>query len=138
MGNTKAVVWNFDAFPNPPDGYLLSYQSATGLWLPVNVPLGVNRKIHSTILVGSSPYTVIGADDFIPVDSSGGVITINLPASPATGKGYTIADINGNAVTNNITISGNGFLISGGGSYVLNTAFQSVTLVFNGVNWTKV
>lgn len=138
MGNTKSVVWNFDFLPNPPDGYLLSFQASTGLWIPVNVPLGINRKINSTILFAASPYTALGSDDFIPVNSVGGVITINLPAAPATGKGYTIADISGSAVTNNITVSGNGFQINGGGSYVLNTAFQSVTVVFNGTNWTKV
>jgi hypothetical protein len=41
--NHKTVIWNFDAFSNPPDGYLLAFQAATGLWIPVNVPLGVNR-----------------------------------------------------------------------------------------------
>lgn len=136
--NRKAVIWNFDYLSNPPDGYLLSFQASTGLWIPVNVPLGINRKIGTAVLFAASPYTVQGNDDFIPVNSTGGAITINLPASPFTGKGYTIADIQGTAATNNIIVSGNGFQIAGGGSYTINTNFGELTVIFNGSNWTKV
>lgn len=136
--NHKAVIWNFDGYSTPSDGYLLSYQFSTGLWIPINVPLGINRQIHSTIVFANSPYTVLSTDDFLPVDVSGGAITINLPATPLLGKGYTIAHVNGNAATNNITVNGNGFNIIGAGTFVINTNFQELTVVFNGLNWTKV
>jgi hypothetical protein len=134
--NHKTVIWNFDFFNNPPDGYLLAFQASTGLWIPVNVPLGINRKIGATITSG--PYLVLAGDDFIPVDSTSGPITINLPAAPVQGKGYTIADITGHAAANNITISGNGFQIAGSPTVLLNTNYQELTAIFNGTNWTKV
>ena len=134
--NHKAVIWNFDFFPNPPDGYLLAFQFSTGLWIPVNVPLGVNRNVHATIVFSASPYTILSSDDFIPVDSTGGVITINLPAAPLLGKGYTVTDQSGQAAINAITVAGNGHLIKGIASIPINIAYQTLTFVFNGLNWT--
>lgn len=136
--NHKAVIWNFDFLSAPPDGYLLAYQASTGLWIPVNVPLGINRSVGTTIVFGASPYTVLSTDDFLPVNSSGGNITVNLPSSPITGKGYTIADTSGTSGTNSITINGNGFQIIGNGSYVINSNYGELTVIFNGTNWTKV
>ena len=109
-----------------------------GYWHQVTTDPGINRIIHATITHSLSPYTVTLLDDFIPVNSSSGPVTITLPASPILGKGYTIADQNGTALTNNITVSGNGFNINGLGSFVLNTNYQLVTVIFNGVNWSKV
>lgn len=130
------------------DGYniqgLYSFRT-DGYWHQVNTdPSGINRLIGSTVVFSSpgvgqvaTPYTIRTIpDDFIPVDSSGGIITINLPALPLSGKGYTIADITGHAAANNITINGNGFLINGASTFVLNTNYQKLSVVFNGLNWT--
>jgi|SRR5579885_938214 len=142
--NHKTVIWNFDyVIPNvgsavPPDGYLLSYQASTNMWIPVNVPLGINRNVHSVITPAQSPFTMLVSDDFIPVDSSTGVVTVSLPAAPALGKGYTIADQTGSAALNNITVSGNGHNISGSGTFVINSNFQSLTVVYNGLNWSVI
>ena len=67
--NHKTVIWNFDAFPNPPDGYLLAFQFSTGLWIPVNVPLGINRFLSPVM---TTNYNILNTDDFIRFDSSSG------------------------------------------------------------------
>lgn len=140
MTNTKAVLLNFDPPFNvtSPDGYLLSFQASSGTWIPTNVPLGINRSVHPTIVFANSPYAVLVTDDFIPVDVTGGAITITLPSSPPLGKGFTISHVAGNASTNNITISGNGHTILGSGTFVLNTNFQTLTVIFDGTNWSRV
>ena len=140
MTNTKTVLLNFDPPFNvtPSDGYLLGFQASTGLWIPVNVPSGINRNVHSVITFALSPFTILTTDDFIPVNVTGGAVTVNLPASPVLGKGYTIAHVAGNAATNNITVSGNGHNILGVGTFVINTNFQTLTVVFDGTNWSRV
>lgn len=138
MTNSKSILGKLPDVTAPGDGYLLSYQASTNLWIPVNVPLGVNRQIHTTILFANSPFTVLSTDDFVPVDVSGGAITINLPAAPLQGKGFTIAHVAGSAGTNNITVNGNGHNILGAGTFIINTNFQTLTVVFDGTNWSKI
>jgi hypothetical protein len=90
--------------------------------------------VHSTITV--TTYTVVNADQFIPVDSTSNVITITLPASPASGEWHIIADISGAAFTNNITINGNGKNIVGASSFTISAAFNSIYVAYNGTNWS--
>jgi hypothetical protein len=134
--NSKAILGRLPDVQTPADGYLLSYNAASNLWIPINVPLGINRQVHPT--VNSTPFAVQQTDDFIPVDVSITAITVNLPAGPALGKGYTIAHVAGNAAANNITVNGNGHNILGAGTFVINTNFQTLTVVFDGTNWSKV
>ena len=140
MTNTKTVLLSVDPpfDVTPSDGYLLAFQASTGLWIPVDLPLGVNRNVHAVIVFANSPFTILATHDFIPVNVTGGAITINLPASPVLGKGFTISHVAGNAATNNITISGNGHTILGSGTFVINTNFQTLTVVFDGTNWSRV
>lgn len=133
--NHKTVIWNFDGYENPPDGYLLAFQATTGLWVPVNVPLGINRKLSAIM---TSNYTALATDDFIRFDTSAGVLDGYLPTVPILGKGYTFADVTGHAATNNLTVEGNGFLIAGNPSFTLTSNFQTLTVVFNGVGWSIV
>jgi hypothetical protein len=83
---------------------------------------------------GASPYTVLAADDFIGVDCSGGVVSILLPNAPTTGRTFSIKDTLGNAATNNITVTtvGGAVNIDGATSFVMNTAYQSINVIFNG------
>jgi|SRR5215831_2276171 len=82
--------------------------------------------------VNTSPYVAIGTDNFISVDSTGGPITIELPNAPATGRAFRIKDRAGTAAANNITITtvGGVVLIDGATTFVMNTAFESVSLLF--------
>ena len=56
----------------------------------------------------ASSNTTVAANDRYFVDTSGGAVTMTLPASPQTGDQVSFIDIAGNADTNNITINRNG------------------------------
>jgi len=62
------------------------------------------------------------------------MITFTLPAAPATGQAYKIKD-NGNGLTNNITIDGNGNNIDGASTATINTNYGAFEIVFDGTEW---
>lgn len=84
--------------------------------------------------VSSSPYVVAATDDFLAVNSSGGAIQINLPNAPATGRVYIIKDSTGSAFTHNITVTtvGGSVNIDGATSYVMNTNYSAINVLFDG------
>ena len=88
-------------------------------------------------LVNTSPYVVLSTDEYLSVDSSGGVITVRLPNTTTTGRIYTVKDKTGSAATNNITITtpGGTVTIDGSTTFVMNTAYESVDVIFNGSNY---
>ncbi len=83
---------------------------------------------------GDSPYTVLGSDQFLAVDTSGGVVTIRLPNAPATGTVFYVKDSAGTAAASNITVTtvGGAVNIDGATSFVMNTAYESISVVFDG------
>lgn len=83
---------------------------------------------------GDSPYTVLANDQFIDVDCSAGVVTVRLPNAPATGKYFIIKDKTGSAPTFNITITTVGGVVNidAATSFVANTAYEAVSVVFDG------
>jgi hypothetical protein len=84
--------------------------------------------------VTTTPYTVLSTDEFLGVTTSALAITIDLPNAPATGRVYTIKDVSGLASTNNITVTtvGGSVNIDGATSFVMNTNYQSINVLFNG------
>jgi len=81
----------------------------------------------STTLTENSPY-VIFVNSTTPV-------TITLPLSPLNGQVLKIKDISGNALSNNITINGNGRNIDGSLNVVINTDYGAFELIYNNSNW---
>lgn len=79
-------------------------------------------------------YTVLAADEYIGVDCSANVVEIDLPNAPSTGRVYTVKDSTGSAAAFNITVTtvGGVVTIDGATTYVMNTAYQAVNLIFNG------
>lgn len=141
--NHKTVIWNFDFFSNPPDGYLLAFQGSTGLWIPVMVPTGIQRVLSPVFSPGNTTppgqYQLLNTDDFVRFDPTTGPMDGYLPSTPIPGKGYTIADVTGHAASNNITVVATGpYLINGAGTFNLTMNNQTVTVVFNGINWSIV
>ena len=82
----------------------------------------------------ASPYTILSTDYYISADVTAGVISILLPNAPTTGRTFVVKDKVGLAATSNITITtvGGAVNIDGATSFVMNTAYQSVQLIFNG------
>ncbi len=94
----------------------------------------------TTVLNAASPYTVLGTDYFISVDTSGGAVTITLPAATAVaGRTFVIRDTGGAAAASNITIGGGGTNLVGGGAAaatkVISAAYAGATVYSNGVTW---
>lgn len=75
------------------NGQFLQQGATIPAWAAVAATLGVKTKVF-----GDSPYTILAGDDVILVDTSGGAVTLTLPASTAGGKVYrvkkTTADLN--------------------------------------------
>ena len=87
--------------------------------------------------VNSSPYVVLTGDYFISVDSSGGAISIQLPNAATIGKSFIIKDRTGSATTHNITITtvGGSVTIDGATTFVMNSAYQSISVLGNGTTY---
>lgn len=98
---------------------------------------GTSTYAYTSVNHAASPYTVLGGDEYIGVDSTAGVVSILLPNAPSTGRVFVIKDSKAQAVANNITITtvGGVVTIDGATSYVMKTNYQSVELIFNGTSY---
>lgn len=98
---------------------------------------GTSTLNYTSVNHAASPYTVVAADDFLGVNSTAGVVSILLPNAPSSGRVYEIKDSNGQAVTNNITVTtvGGAVTIDGATSYVMKTNYQSIQVIFNGTSY---
>lgn len=81
--------------------------------------------------VTSTPYVVLTTDDYLSVDTSV-ARTIQLPNAPGTGRVFYVKDRSGTAGTNNITVTtvGGAVTIDGATSFVMNTNFESINVIF--------
>jgi hypothetical protein len=83
----------------------------------------------------TSPFTAVSGDGFF-VNTSGGVVTVTLPASPSAGDIVAFKDYGNTWACNAVTICRNSSKINGICSNTnLNTKSQSVTLIY--VDGTK-
>lgn len=85
----------------------------------------------SSVISVSSNTTIANTVDTVLVSSSGGTVTITLPSSPNPNRKITIKDRTGNALTNNITVNGNGRNIDGSSTAILNTNRASIQLTYS-------
>lgn len=86
---------------------------------------------------GAYPYTTVPQDSVILVDTSS-ARTITPLASPTTGQKHIIKDSVGSAAANNITITPSGKNIDGAASSTMNVNYGSVTIIYNGTEWSIV
>lgn len=95
-----------------------------------------NQLFHYTN-VAATPYVVLLTDYYLSINTSALAITIQLPNAPAASRTFTIKDRTGAAGTRNITVTtvGGAVNIDGGTSYTMNTNFQAIDLIFNGVSY---
>ena len=75
-------------------------------------------------------FTGVSGEGYF-VDTTLGAITATLPATPAAGDIVAIADYNGTALTNNITVGRNSSDINGSATdLTINANYSAVTLVY--------
>lgn len=110
---------------------LLTTGSASTLTVsPTQAQFMTNRTV-----VSATPYAVLATDYYLAITTSSLAITVNLPASPGTNRLFIIKDLSGNAATNNITIVPSSGTIDGQASYIMNSNYQAIQLLFNGTNY---
>lgn len=114
------------------DGFSLIFDNQTK-----KIILKKNNLFSSEIVLTEDVnYTINHDIGYIGV--SGNTTTINLPSEPIDYIEYTITDLRGNAgddETNNITINGNGKLINGETSAIIDTNYGSFTFKYSGSFW---
>lgn len=86
--------------------------------------------------VTTPTYTALATDYFLCVDTATTPVTITLPTG-ILGTVYIIKDCSGDAVTNPITVQGTGQTVDGSTATV-NTPYGSISLIFNGTEWSIV
>lgn len=78
--------------------------------------------------VGMSPYTPLPTDGTLLVDTSGGAVTIQMPASATRTRDLEVKDVTGNAAANPISVLRNGAeTIDGLTTYPIDSAYGAAT-----------
>lgn len=114
------------------DEYALVYDSETGKIILKDIRYGGTAEIVNTAGEGIT-YTIDHDINYIGV--LGDTVTINLPLEPIEYIEYTITDLRGDAETTPITINGNGKLINGETSAIIDTNYGSFTFKYSGSFW---
>jgi ABC-type Na+ efflux pump permease subunit len=86
----------------------------------------------------TSNYNITSADHFVGVNTSGGAVTLTLPATSdvAEGKIYIIKDEGGNAATNNIIINtADSAKIDSLNAVSLVSNYGAISIYFNASDW---
>lgn len=88
-------------------------------------------------ITAAGAVTVSATDEVIVIAQTvGAAITVNLPASPITGRTYTIKDGKGDAATNVITVDADGAnTIDGAANFVLNVNYGCIDITWDGTQW---
>jgi len=109
-------------------GDVLSSDGAGNVvWLPAS---GTTLNVEIT----NTSFTATTSTNFVGV--SGTTSIVYLPSSPSTSQMIYIKDIDGDALSNNITINGNTNLIDGETTALINTNYGSITLFWYGSGWS--
>ena len=121
-GTTLTVGASGDTITFPTGTTIVNNGSQTGFGRTGTVDWDTTAK--------TATFTAVSGNGYF-VNTTAGVITVNLPASPSAGDIVSISDYAGTAATNNITIARNGSNFEGGtsnGEIIVNR--QAVTLIY--------
>ena len=116
---TNNIIYRWDALSNS--------------WVAVS-----STPVQTTVSIDASfsPYNLTTGINVIFVDSSLGEVTIILPSEHSNGESYNVKDTSGDAGLNNITIvSSDGDFIDGETLAILNTNYEALNIISNGLNW---
>ena len=86
-----------------PDGSVTIGYSNPNITLSAGGPIPLTN--YTNVNHALSPYTVLSADYYISVDTSGGTVILNFPNAPAFKRTWIVKDRTGNASVNNITLT---------------------------------
>ena len=99
-------------------------------------PLDEASRTITAISDSDSPYTVLPADDIISADSSGGAVTINLPAAASSAKRViVISGVNGGGSTSITADGSDSETIDGATTKAISTDYGSMQIYCNGTAW---
>ena len=145
MPATANRVWFIkdDTNRNGTNKYTLSVLTASGTTQPVPVGATMLCKSDGTNTVVTllekgyvpidhtyTPYLAVAGDQIF-CNTSSAILTVTLPASPATGDEVTIIDSRGNFNSNNVTVGRNGSnIMSAASNDALTVDAQSCTLIY--------
>ena len=117
------------------DGYVLTYSNTNSQWEAQAASGGGGGFTYTAITSASSPVSGAASTHY-SADTSGGVITINLPALSGVTAGTEIR-VKLKTAGNTLTLDGNlSETIDGSTTYTLTVQNQAVTLVSDGSsNW---
>lgn len=99
---------------------------------------GGTTKLSTGMIMNRTPvsdanYSILTTDYIIAYTALTGARSVTLPSTGiAAGQEFIIKDESGSAVTNNITVIGT---IDGGANKILNTAYGTIRLYYNGSAW---
>jgi hypothetical protein len=114
--------------PSGVEGSHLEILAGVLAWTPHTAPLG-------DVLIGTAAtVNPTNIDKYVMV-SGVGLVTVNLPGSPAVGQEHHVKDRQGIAASSGITVDGNGGLIDGATTSVINTNYGSIHAVWDGAQW---
>jgi hypothetical protein len=124
-GANVMTIGSFNAIINP--GTIFNNQ----VWIQGGIQVNYTNP-------SSYPYSAVsGTDYYISVNTASTANTINLPNAPKTNEIFVVKDRSGNASTNNITVTtpGGAVLFDGSTSFVIDSNYGSIQVIFNGTNY---
>ncbi len=112
------------------DGKFLKYSASTGKWIGADATDDAGGGGISWQAVKTSDFNATAGEGYF-IDTSGGVVTATLPASPTLGDEVSFIDYAATADTNNITIARNGSnILAAAEDLTVATERAGFTLVF--------
>jgi len=103
----------------------------------INVVSGGNPSPVKVTNVTTETYDILPTDYFLCVDTATFAVTLTLPTGKL-GVVYIIKDCSGDAGVNSITIIGSGGQVVDGSSATINSPYGSISVIFNGSEWSVV
>lgn len=96
------------------------------------IKLAAGYQITTSLNLSAARTLTENDQRLIRVDPTAAGFTVTLPAGPSPGCEYTFKEVAGSA--NPVTISGNGKLIEGSATYVLNVPYRCRTLRYSDIS----
>jgi len=97
---------------------------------------GINEGVNFRLVSSGTVVNLNKADNFVVVNKViSSSTTVNLPTNPFQGELHVVKDGKGDSAFNNITVLSAPFLIDGQSSYLVNSPYGSVNILFNGLSW---